>query len=289
MRFLEPDNTLVELLETYLDSVSSDAIYVDCGAGEGALELAFGSERMYSIDLRPAAEHVQYGEAMTFPWGDRFVPLFCRPCHSVTDWAKRTFDAAESAGSPGALYISKPENLDVDLFGWPVKVLGKWIGAEGERVYAPEWPPQRKEPIRWREGYLYTWARVKVSGEEDWKAVVGNRYTNFPGGCRVGDVSHAWDVIRSERAEDAEDLDWTGTHLDQPNSDSGWLSPGGVWYGCGSTNHDPVAYLVIKKEVHELEDAGWIRVYDSEKWIRIRGFPTAEQRNWLLLRGHKVD
>ena len=86
-------------------------------------------------------------------------------------------------------------------------------------------------------------------------------------------------VIESVDIEDVNQLDHAKTDVLQPLSEMGWLSPGGLFYGCHSHNHDLVARLIIKMPVANLERLGWGRVQNK---IIIHREPTMAQQNWAF-------
>jgi len=49
-------------------------------------------------------------------------------------------------------------------------------------------------------------------------------------------------------------------HLLDPWSDQGWLSPKGLFYGCGFARHELLAHALIRRRVGALEAEGWVRV-----------------------------
>jgi hypothetical protein len=54
------------------------------------------------------------------------------------------------------------------------------------------------------------------------------------------------------------------SYLINDNSDLGWLSPDGRFYGCAWAAHEMVATEYFgKKDSCELESEGWIKVFDS--------------------------
>lgn len=104
------------------------------------------------------------------------------------------------------------------------------------------------------------------------------------------------DIVHGEcEVEDYEDLDHSKTGLLQDASEAsgGWVDRDGKFYGCEYMAHDDLARLVIRKEVKELEQLGWIRVWkmpdvelpdwDYHYTCRIR--MTASQRNTVSRMG----
>jgi len=103
-------------------------------------------------------------------------------------------------------------------------------------------------------------------------------------------------VLRRVTACRFRELDWKGTAMDQPGSDAGWLDRAGRFHGCYSFGHDMYARYMLKREVADLENTGWVRVYGLKNkelpWSL--GFRdglrlSAEQRMWLDRNGHTVE
>ena len=98
-------------------------------------------------------------------------------------------------------------------------------------------------------------------------------------------------------AEDRRDLDHS--FLLDPNSNLGWLAPDGTFYGCAYFAHEDVAYYVLKASSYELEEKGWVKLYESRLFgggpnyylgqpnYRLRqNWLTQPQIDWLLLNGY---
>jgi len=133
--------------------------------------------------------------------------------------------------------------------------------------------------------------RIKTKGSKrkSWWRLEVDRIFNWAGGYSFlgGD-----DVIyETVEAKSFEDLDWSKTYLNQPDSDAGWLDRNGRFYGCDSRDHDACAWFLLKKKVSELEKTGWVRVYGPPEcyltWT-VQGRLSAEQRNWLSRRGYVI-
>lgn len=105
------------------------------------------------------------------------------------------------------------------------------------------------------------------------------------------------DIVEEVECE-WEELDWHGTNIDQPDSEIGWLDRDGHFYGCGHSQHDRYAELLLKTTTGELNERGWVHISDSPgcgifgSWRlsfdfrRSGGRLSAEQRNWLSRNGH---
>jgi hypothetical protein len=109
-----------------------------------------------------------------------------------------------------------------------------------------------------------------------------------PGRC-TGDPD-AWEILKTAEAEDCNALDYS--HLLREGSDTGWLSPSGVMYGCYFGEHDDIAYRYLKVEVAELERTH-VRcngAHDENLPFHTRRERlTAEQRNALSRMGYTVE
>ena len=53
------------------------------------------------------------------------------------------------------------------------------------------------------------------------------------------------------------------SYLIKKDSDLGWLSPDGDFYGCDYTNHEELAELYFGKEDLEMEKNGWVKIFRS--------------------------
>lgn len=107
--------------------------------------------------------------------------------------------------------------------------------------------------------------------------------------------------IRTRWARHIANLDHSMTTLAKethPDEDSGWLSPQGVYHGCGYENHARYARYILKMSVADMEYTGWIHVDEApRKDLKMWRFPaetrglriTKAQRDWLLTRGHHVE
>jgi hypothetical protein len=94
-------------------------------------------------------------------------------------------------------------------------------------------------------------------------------------------------VLDTQEAEDIHELDWTKTSLLNDKETSGWLNRSGKFYGCNSQAHDLVADLVFNKSVQEMEDEGWVRIYDKTAFACMKPM-SPEQRNYMLDKGYKL-
>jgi len=89
--------------------------------------------------------------------------------------------------------------------------------------------------------------------------------------------------------ENITDLDWSVTGLIEDQTNCGWLSREGKWYGCSHMGHRMVAQWVLNSTEKKLGQSGWIRVWHKDDWgCELRGI-TESQRSWLENHGHEVD
>lgn len=49
---------------------------------------------------------------------------------------------------------------------------------------------------------------------------------------------------------------------DRNNYTTGWIAPDGEFFGCAAEDHDDMAEYVFNKSQRELEDTGWLKVYE---------------------------
>lgn len=133
-----------------------------------------------------------------------------------------------------------------------------------------------------------TWYLVQIKGwSAPWWMSYGNEdyWLNVNGG-RTPKAPD--DKVFEQVEADYDDLDHKKTGLFVEESVSGWLDRSGRWYPCDYTYHDNYAERILKDTTKRLEAAGWARVRGLDDFhceIRL----SAEQRNWLLHHGHKVE
>lgn len=146
------------------------------------------------------------------------------------------------------------------------------------------WNPKRKM----NEATNYVLLKQKGQPYAYWWEDDGDRWVNFNGGWWP--KSETDTILERAVAENFEDLDHMKADWLRPDSESGWLSPEGRFYGCSYSYHDLVAWLILKKDVGELERSGWARVLGrTTDGIYCLRFLTAEQRNWCSAHGYLFD
>lgn len=282
-----------EQLCTHIQEYAQGKLFIDCGAGEALFERMMPKNSVLSLDIRIQTDEVavlqfDYRE---FEFIQDMIPIFIRPCHAlqVYETIIKNLDAVDSF-----LYVSHPKNIKRDL---PVKynefdvvhIFPEWEGIEGERIF--EISVERTKQMS-----TFILVEYEYQGKH-WGRREGQKLFNRAGGyCLVEEDDK---ILETVEAEDWEELDYTKTSLvDLNGKDAGWLDRNGKFYGCDSKDHDEVVYYYFKSTLEEFERIGWVRVYAApETWrefdiywhnlSRLR--LSAEQRNWLSLRGHKVD
>lgn len=118
--------------------LAGNKIIIDCGAGRGM----FGSMypgKVLSLDIeipREPLSPILEIDCTHYCFPLNSIPLFIRPCHSgfVHQVISR-----EEYKLREFIYISKPENVEVDLDGkdllYTVDQYSDWTGDEGEHIY----------------------------------------------------------------------------------------------------------------------------------------------------------
>lgn len=97
-----------------------------------------------------------------------------------------------------------------------------------------------------------------------WWEIEGTYAVNRCGG------RHHFEKGKYDKVVEAEDWDHLDySYLIKPDSEFGWISPNGDWYGCNYRDHVPVAEFYLKKSERELEKSGWVKVY-FDSWGRER-------------------
>lgn len=103
-----------------------------------------------------------------------------------------------------------------------------------------------------------------------------------------------WDCTITDVPKVVADLerDLAQRHLLDPWSNQGWISPTGRFYGCSFYGHDDIAHALLRKPVHALEEAGWVRVHDDSyraggNWNRSQ--PNIRQEATLRLLGFDTE
>jgi len=119
-----------------------------------------------------------------------------------------------------------------------------------------------------------------------WMKDGGDRWIHFVEGCWP--FKNEADIIAEiVHTDDVTDLDWSMTPLYDSDSNAGWLSREGRFYGCPENYHDKFAAYVLGIKVPDLEETGWTRLLDSGNYTNMHRL-SLEQCNWLSTKGYKV-
>jgi len=97
-----------------------------------------------------------------------------------------------------------------------------------------------------------------------WWELVGNRLFNRAGGWCPASLA---DIAKAVEAPDMESLDYNGTDVLNSKFITGWIDRNGVHYGCFYMCHIAQAEYVHHSSEPELEERGWVKVYQSN-WGR---------------------
>lgn len=103
------------------------------------------------------------------------------------------------------------------------------------------------------------------------------------------------DILAVDEAKDRKDfIDRNRkdiySYLIKPDSDIGWLSPDGKFYGCDYANHDIFVNQYFGKTDMEMEKEGWIRIFrgfESKVPVYCKFKVSTPQRIWL--EDHNVE
>lgn len=130
---------------------------------------------------------------------------------------------------------------------------------------------------------------VLENGENGWWELVGNTCYNRVGG-RHEYYPQDKDVFAE--ANDWDELDYS--YLIKPDSEYGWVSPDGHFYGCKYVDHSLMAKMYFKKSERQLENEGWVKIfrdsYDRKPtWMSDKLMITEAQRVTLEGKGLQVD
>lgn len=130
-----------------------------------------------------------------------------------------------------------------------------------------------------KEYLEYSNGTVEFNG---WWEIDGDRLINRCGGWHQY-TPKSGDII--VEVADWEDLDYSD-YLN-PESEYGWLSPEGSWYGCNYFEHDIIANNILHSNDISLELCGWVKAFkgaDHETEYYCDGKYTKKQYDWMLMR-----
>lgn len=291
MVFCKVTPELADLIRQY----AGERTIVDCGAGECSLQKALG-EQVVSLDIMPYPDTSAVPiDARDFPMNSRMLPVFLRPCHStwVHETVLKNLHKVESF-----LYIGLPKNLQTDLDCEcseyrVIAIHPEWTGEEGEKIW------QIVPRDYHTDDTLLTFALASSSEWDDppcWYEVPEDDEADYLINWAGGHVPKVClNIQRLALANDFEALDWSGTILDDPSQNAGYLSRRGIFFGCPSQLHTVCARYRLKLSAQELESSGWVHIYGPPKhdeyrpnWVSTKTL-SAEQRNWLVRRGYIVN
>ena len=149
MKFFEPSGDFLDWLAKY---AAGRCVYdVGCGEGHITIALQARSVKCLGIDMFRQDDYIEKGlfnkiivmdaERCSFLKEREGLIIFCRPCHS--GFVERIIQTCHPQSE--VLYISKPENLEVDLPNCKYLKLDVETGAkEGEQVYRVGRPSIKK-------------------------------------------------------------------------------------------------------------------------------------------------
>ena len=250
--FFEPKPAFFEWLDTLTDEKT---VIYDCGAGTGRLsrELRLRDKTVVGIDLIPRDGQettIEICDATTYRFARNSIVLVARPCHG--SWVEGLIRQACKRGVNEILYIGLTKNVKNDLgelYHLFKKECSK-VGKNGEHV----WRLQYKSNYGITE--LRRYCLLKQYEDVYWVEDAGARWENYSGGWQS---KASIDVIKETTvAMGFEDLDWAKTSLINNDYDSGWLSPGGRFYGCRTQNHLMIARLITG--MAHPDEVGWCKL-----------------------------
>lgn len=294
MIFCNIDKNLVEIIKSF----AKGRTIIDVGCGEGILQEKYIKNNIISVDLLNMENKpfILKKDIIDVAVNSAHFPVIIRPCHggfvesAINHFKYKVVDM---------LYISNPKNLVIDI---PSKLLKKvtmykdWEGNEGERIYHIQLSKEKLEKyilisLHEHSQGLYkkpipenlSWFKV----EDD--CVTKTKLRNMGGGyCFLNpDKTKQPTIIKTTFATSFYDLDWNNTFLDVSDwkkYKSGWLDRRGKFYGCNYQNHDLIIYYLLKKDVSEVENKGWVRIHGDNDFQCLQKL-SPEQRNFLSSKG----
>lgn len=115
----------------------------------------------------------------------------------------------------------------------------------------------------------------------------GEIWVNFRGGWCLkqedDEILEVVDCLDEDSFEDTHRKDLY-SYLIKSDSDLGWLSPAGDFYGCDWASHSEVANLYFGKTDLELEKEGWVKIFrsvDLGEPVYCQNRITLQQRVWI--------
>jgi hypothetical protein len=102
------------------------------------------------------------------------------------------------------------------------------------------------------------WCQVGPGG--DWVDGRGMRHVNADQRVFLHRAAeHDRDLLADPIAA-AIEMPMAADLLLKPDSESGWVSPDGRFWGCGSVEHEWLLHALVRRSVHDIGRAGWIRM-----------------------------
>jgi hypothetical protein len=216
--------------------------------------------------------------------------IIARPCHN--GFASVVFERYLCNGD--ALYISRPENVPIDIGDFHFEIVAYNVGAEGENVYRL-WAHNSEEALTF---HLLDNFGVQTWWQYDEKR---NYYYNSAGGGSPKRVTDK--VIKTQIAQNW-DMFYDDPATCDETSDTGWLAPDGTFYGCDSSGHSYTASSIIGTSEKRLDALGWAKLrggYRGALWYTMGEVPgtlagdwtthkpTPQQVKVLRAKGYKID
>lgn len=132
-----------------------------------------------------------------------------------------------------------------------------------EDLWSARNPPEGGALVSWflvetRKDEMPRWCQIGPGG--DW---IDGRGIVHPYGDR-----RVFLHVEAERDRDlipdpvaaAVEMPLAARLLLRPDSDSGWVSPDGRFWGCASVAHEWLLHSLVRKSVHEASREGWVRM-----------------------------
>lgn len=244
--------------------IAGNKLVVDCGCGTGHLVgiMHKNGVQAIGIDLYERENSLKvnmfYHDASVFQFKKQHLAIIARPNRG--EWIRKTIRLANENGAD-ILYIGIEDHLEEDIEGLNFVKIMDSCGREDESM----WLLKAYKEKTMNKYFLVQWfihgngSCPPVKLGPSWFEDGGNEWTSDCGSFmlkREDDV-----IVSSVEAESFEELDYSLTSLNQPDSKAGWLDRNGKFYGCDSTKHDLYAYCILHQSVAQLECEGWVRIY----------------------------
>jgi hypothetical protein len=160
-----------------------------------------------------------------------------------------------------------------------LQLLSKKVGEDNESLYYIGYEKMEQPEI-----LNFALIQLKCWNAPYWVEDNGSYWMNHAGG-RIPKSSSDKILERVAIDGDFEALDWTKTDLINPNSEAGWLSPEGKFYGCEWMKHDLIARYILKKKVEYLMNTNWVRIQDKNNYVCYKEL-TQSQIDWMYQHGY---